>query len=479
MSDPFLIPVATPAAIPDSAAAGEHPAPHNGWQRQHISAFAFGIAGLARRLFDLVPAVAALGLSGNAKYIPFAAAAYLGLHLVAITLRWWFTRYRISDNSLSLRDGVLSRNERHIGFDRIQDVSIEQNFFARALGVARLSIETGAGGSGDDAALFPITLAKAQALRETLRAYRQQQSPSAVAADTPSSATEAQPETTTPETTTPVTTTPVTAPPVTASAPNSITLFTLPPRTLLLSGLFRPSLAIIAVFIALVSLSDRYKPLGYDLGNPRTWVQFARDYGLGDWFTLQQGAAAAHIAVTLAAITLAIALLALTTGIVRTIFRDWDYRLTREPRALRRTRGLTTRTDVAITIRRIQSATITSGLIRRFFGWHELRLRSLASDVGSGGDHQALPFARLSQVDAVLGDIVMRPDWTALDWQRSHPILALPPLLFGAMLIGGGWLYAQSLSPFGWAILSVGALIAILGTLGPAAISTRKTARIS
>src|SRR3546814_9493927 len=81
------------------------------------------------------------------------------------------------------------------------------------------------------------------------------------------------------------------------------------------------------------------------------------------------------------------------------VLANWRFRLTREPRALRRTRGLTTRTDVALPVRRVQAAILVTGWLRQRFGWHELRLQSLASDGEKEKDHQVVPFGRLAEID--------------------------------------------------------------------------------
>src|SRR3546814_14414877 len=88
-------------------------------------------------------------------------------------------------------------------------------------------------------------------------------------------------------------------------------------------------------------------------------------------------------------------------------FANWNFRLTREPRALRRTRGLTTRTDVALPVRRVQAAILVTGWFRRRFGWHELRLQSLASDGEKERDHQVIPFGKPAALDPVLDEIAI------------------------------------------------------------------------
>src|SRR3546814_11891092 len=70
------------------------------------------------------------------------------------------------------------------------------------------------------------------------------------------------------------------------------------------------------------------------------------------------------------------------------VLANWRFRLTREPRALRRTRGLTTRTDVALPVRRVQAAILVTGGLRKRFGWPELRLHNLARDGEKVTDHQ-------------------------------------------------------------------------------------------
>lgn len=447
MSDPFLLPVTPPKPAPPADAADAPSEDSGAWQRQHISALFLGLLRFGRSLFNLIPAVAALGLSGNSRYIPFAIAGYFLLHIGGVLSHWLFTLYRIGPDSLSIRHGLFSRNERHIGFDRVQDISIEQGLLPRLLGVARISIETGAG-SGEDVTLFPIKMEKAEALRETLRAYREQARPLAEAQD---SADE-------------LSSTPSTPP---ASSDDSRLLFALPPRKLLLSGVFSPSLAVIALLGALIGFADRFEPFGLNIPSERELIAMIEAYVGSNIF--QQNSSPRSIALVIAPLLLAIAALSLITGIIRTIFRDWDYRLSREPRTLRRLRGLTTRTDVAITIRRVQSATLVTGLIRQIFGWQELRLRSLASDIGSGeggGDHQIIPFAQREEIDPILEEIGLLPNWEAVEWQRSHGILALPSfftlILFAASAASFSIPAANS---WGWPLFGAAILLLLIEIL--------------
>lgn len=444
MTSPFLLPVELP---PTPTSPEIDPDPQGAWQRQHASALLLGLLSIGRSIFNFIPAIAALGLSGNSHYIPLAFGGYALFLYGNIVLRWWMTRYRVGPDSFSLREGVLDRNERHIGFDRVQDISIEQGMLQRFLGVARISIETGAG-SGEDISLSPIHLAKAEELREILRAYRQQAPAALPQADETETAT-------IPDT------------PAKAQTESRL-LFALTPKNLLLSGLFSPSLAILALFFALIGFADRLEPLGYKIPSERELIRMAEAYLGQKWFDALASPLATAALIALAGV--ALTALSLITGVISTIFRDWDYRLRREDRTLRRSRGLTTRTDVAITIRRIQSATLVTGLIRQIFGWQELRLRSLASDIGSGegsGDHQAISFARRADINPVLQEINLLPQWDGIAWQRSHILLALPPLNSYMLLIASALCFILPVElPLAWPLLGAAILSAIIHMLG-------------
>lgn len=415
------------------------PAPPLLWQRQHISALLFGLFDLVKNLTQLIPAIAALGLSGHARYIPWAIAAYALLHILRVLLRWATTLYAVQPDALFARHGLLSRHQRHIGFDQIQDISIEQNIISRMFGVAKLSVETGAGGGEDDLGLSAIAMPKAMALRAALHQHRTA-TPTETHTDTQHSAAS-------------------TAPTDTPDAPHS--LYTLSRHHLMLSGLLSPSLGLLAALAALLGAAERIQPFGYDISDPRTWARLTADAGFGDWLRM----APITIALWLALI---LGLLMLLTGTLSTIFRDWDYRLTSDERALRRTRGLTTRTDVVITIDRIQSATIRASWLKHRLGWHELHLRSLAQDIGGtadGGGHQALPFARSDTVDHVLGHIHLCPPWPDVIWQRSHIASALPACAFAVLLMLAGAALFPAHTPYGAALLTTGLAIAILAVL--------------
>jgi putative membrane protein len=310
-----------------------------------------------------------------------AALVLVGAGVVT-WLRWRSFTYRIADGELVIADGILHRNRRSIPFERIQDVSIDQKLLARIFGLARVRIETG-GGEADEASLDSVSLAEAARLRAVLRGRD--------------------------------------APAATIAAPPPIrdVLFAMDPRRLLTMGLFGFSLVWVGVlFAAINQLGDL---MGLDGRGWWSWVGIA---GREAW------ALATPLFVLMAVI--AALVIGAISGVARTFFIDHGFRLEREGERLRRVRGLTTRTEVVVSLRRIQLALIERGMVSGRFGWSGLRLQTLGGSDDAGRRQQVAPFARDEEVTRVLA---------AAGYPAFDP-LPLRPVAFGhvvrAALLRGG-----------------------------------------
>lgn len=400
------------------------------WQRLHPATLALAIVALGPKSLNLLPAVAALGFTGNWMWIVPAVLAFLLFSLVAAWFQWLRFRFLVGDDEVVIESGVFARQHRTIPFDRIQDVSIEQGLIARVLGIAKVGFETGAGGKENDAHLNSIGLDAAQALRATIRAHRS----GAAAA-------------------------PADAAPESADVDADRLLFAMGPRRLLIAGLFNFSLAALAVVGATMQFFDGLLPFDFNIFNPRDWIDIAEDYGLDQWLLAHRWVAGVGAAASLLFIGFA-------SGIATMVFANWNFRLTREPRTLRRTRGLTTRTDVAVPVRRVQAAILITGWFRRRFGWHELRLQSLASDGEKERDHQVVPFGRFAEIDPVLVEVAIRRPGADESWHKSHGVVALGGLI-GAIFAALGGIAAIAFGqPLGGIAVVAAALIAAASLFG-------------
>ena len=405
------------------------------WQRLHPATLALAIVKLGPKSLNFLPAIAVLGVSGNWVWIVPAFLVFLLGSLLLTWFHWLRFRFAVGADEMLVESGVFARQHRTIPFDRIQDVSIEQGLIARALGVAKVGFETGAGGgeNADEARLDAIALDAAQALRTTIRAHREE--PAAVPVAGGGDGDHA-----------------------VAPALDRL-LFAMSPRQLLVAGLFNFSLAALAVVGAGMQIFDGLLPFDFNIFNPVDWFDIAEHYQLDDWLLAHRWVAGVGAALSLLFIGFA-------SGVAMMILANWGFRLTREPRALRRMRGLTTRTDVALPVRRVQAAIILTGWFRQRFGWHELRVQSLASDGDKERDHQIVPFAQLGAIDPVLAEVAIARPGAGQPWQRSHRIIALGGMI-GAFFASAAGIIALSLGqPAGWAALVAGPLIGIVALLG-------------
>lgn len=282
----------------------------------------------------------------------------------SLYLRWLKLEFRVGAHELRIDSGWLSRTSRAIPFDRVTDVDLEQGPLHRLFGLARVKLETGgsAGSKEEEGVLHTISLERAEALREHVRA-RKGLAPATVDAA-----------------------------PVVAGPP----LFAMDSKRVLTAGLFNFSLAVIAgLFGVTQTMGDA---LGFDPFERQFWIDLlVRSGPLQDLImTHRIGAAIAG--------TIVLVLLGIGTGLVRTLLREHGFRLDRTETGFRRRRGLLTLTDVSIPAKRVQAAIVASGPVRRRFGWMELKLQSLAQD-GGKGDHVVAPLAREQEARQILSSL--------------------------------------------------------------------------
>ncbi len=386
-------------------------------------------ATLAIRALERLPEFV-LGLPAAAYFIgDVGIGAVLAIAVVGLIgsfgyalLYWSRFSYGLGEQQLVIESGILSRNRRTIPFDRIQDVSLEQKLLARIFGVSIVRIETGSSGN-DEGKLDCVSRAEADRLRDVIRRYRAE---AAGGAAQPPEAGEAR-----------------------AEAP---ALFAMNIGRVLLAGLFNFSLVFLAIIGAAWQYLGNYVPVRYL--DPELWIE---DERVGPIGSLSLAAALALL--------LVLVLIGMITGVARTLARDYGFRLTRTESGLRRLRGLFTHTDVVIPLRRIQAAIISTGIVRRHFGWHELALQSLGSDGSDGTHHVAAAFARAGEIGPILDEIDLPLPPGADAFERVSPRSMWRSRIEAGAVLAVAIPVAGYIWPFGWLLLALVPLLAIVPVL--------------
>lgn len=342
----------------------------------------------------------------------------VGLTLGGSAISWWRFTYQVRAREIVIEKGVFSRQRRVIPFDRVRDVSIEQPLIARIVGSAKVRIETG-GAKADEGVLDMIELAEAQRLRDHVRG--------ANLIDRPIVQDEAAPV---------------------EEAPEPV-IFAMSVGRVLYSGLFNFSLIFVAIVFGALQYLEDLNIIDLD-----RLADTGRARNLLGMFTLR----------TAMIILVLLLLLGVVSGVIRTMLRDYGFRLTAGETGLRRRRGLITLSEVLIPARRTEAARIDSGWLSGWLGWHAIAFQTLGADAKEGGVQVAAPFARDEEVALILAQAgfppvprerMIRPPARAL-LRRS-----LPWILVAAAMIPA----VQAWPMLGWG-LPLPLLLALLGWVG-------------
>lgn len=389
-------------------------------QRLHPSSVAFSF--LSHLKSWAVPLILALFFARGDRW-----ELWLLILLIPSTLwellRYFTTRYRFDPGELVVRDGLIFRNERHIPFERIQNLDLVQGPLQRWLGVAQVLVQT-ASGSEPEAQLKVLKLAAVDVMRRKIFEGR--------------TGSAAVPEPAGP------------APLVMLRAGDLVRLGLVMNRgdALILAGL----------------------GLAWEL-KVSEWLEVKR---LSDWLSHFTPVVAIELFLVLATAFLLVTWLA---SIVWSLVRFHGFVLERHGEDFRIHCGLWTRHASTIPRRRIQRVSIHESLLQRWWGQVTVKVET-GGGMGEDEEQRALgrqwfvPLLARSRLPQVLAEIDPHLDLTQVHWQapapgyrgrmaRKHALLAaaLAALLGGIFFPWGGLSIAALLpAALWWSHAQAGAL---------------------
>src|SRR4029453_2680600 len=259
-------------------------------ERLHPLYLLTGLGQSLKSAWGLFAGGAVLAAQGNRSLAILLVVGSIAGSLGGLVLRWLKLEYRVGPDEIRIDSGFLHRTSRAIPFDRVTDVDLEQGPVQRLLGLAKVKLETGAsaGSKEEEGVLHTISLARAEALREHIRARKGLESAPAIAA---------------------------------AAGAEARSIYAMDTQRVLTAGLFNFSLAVIAgLFGATQTIGQ---PWGIDPFQRTFWLDLlARSEPL-------QRLIMSHQMVAILAGSFLLILLGIGTGLIRTVLREHVFRLDR------------------------------------------------------------------------------------------------------------------------------------------------------
>lgn len=269
--------------------------------------------------------------------IAVVGACALGL------MSWWFTRYRLGEESLEMHSGAVFRQHRQVRYDRIQSVDLVRPLLARLVGVSEVRVES-AGGGDSHVSIAYLRSAEAEGVRERLLGLAGRSRPPAAGED-PSDPASA------------------------ARVPVGRQILTVPPGRLVASVVLSWEGVLTAVFVvaAVVLMFFDLAPV------------------IGGFLPI-------------VVINAGRALLRLT--------RWYGLTIARREETLTSQRGLTDTRTSSVPLRRVQAVAISQSVLWRRAGWWSLSVNVAGAQMGSSSDSDAdsvlVPVATTREVLALL-----------------------------------------------------------------------------
>ncbi|MEA9566049.1 MULTISPECIES: PH domain-containing protein [unclassified Xanthomonas] len=379
----------------------EHPGHDE--QRLHPLSWVFVLLQQIRQfLIPLVALVVFGSRDGSRDFADHIATAVVISVLVAISVLRYFTyRYRIGQDSVAIRSGLLERSRRDIPFARIHNVVVHQSLLHRLAGVAEVRLES-AGGHKPEAEMRVLRLDQALALEDLIRRRAHHADAAAAAVQTD----------------------------------DRTTLLRLPMGEVIRLGLIsnRGMVVVAASFGVIYQMIPRRVASSFIETNGEIAYRYVNQ--------IHPGAAVTTILVTIAVVAVLLAMRALSVALA--VAQYHGFHLSESERRLTVERGLLTRIRSSVALRRIQSWTVYESRLHRLFGRRQLRVDTAVTNTGDNHDSalkELAPIAEPQRCDALLQSLLPGIAWPPAQWQAiaTHCWwrLSLPMLLMLLPLVAG------------------------------------------
>ncbi|MCG8405696.1 MAG: PH domain-containing protein [Phycisphaerales bacterium] len=403
------------------------------FQRLHPTSLLFTIGGALKGF--LVPALIFLVLRKGEGYEFWGMLIAVPVTLYAV-FKYISLRYRLGDEELIVKEGIFNRTERHVPYQRIQNIDTKRNIVHRFLKVTDVIVQT-ASGTAPEATLRVLSDEAADVMRKHVFARRTAPSttPTIIADGLETSEPAAAPA------------------PAAAIPEDGRVVARARIRDLIVFGIIsnRGMLAVAALLGVFWQFD--VMPSKEQIGR---WAEAV--LGVREWTWLFSSV------VVIVGILTAVVLLRLLS-ILWAVLSLYDFKLLRDGDELRTRFGLLTEHALAIPRHRIQLMDIEATLLHRWFKRVAIRARTAGAiqnqEAGTSRDW-LMPILRRSTIPDLLSEVQPELDYTGVPWrpvERRARRRVFAKLLFlslavtitlGVTLRPWGWLTGIPLIPLAW-----------------------------
>ncbi|MFA9556204.1 PH domain-containing protein [Evansella sp. AB-rgal1] len=141
------------------------------WNRQHSTAIFISFLNNLKEMLFTVIAVVIFGQSSQAGGIGYYTVFFsiiLILSLASGVIKWLTFKYRLVDNELQIKQGLIFRKNRYIRKERIQSIDINAKVIQRMFQLVELRIETAGGGLEPEFRIVALKRSEAEIIKEEL-----------------------------------------------------------------------------------------------------------------------------------------------------------------------------------------------------------------------------------------------------------------------------------------------------------------------
>ncbi len=280
-----------------------------------------------------------------------------------IFLNYYFFTFSITPKEIRIRSGVLSRRQRIIPIDKIQNIEVTQNFLQRLLSIAKVTIET-AGESGVEANFEFVSKTYAEYIRETIKNYKKlsdlqnsQIQDGEIKQDLKEDSVTANP------------------------------IFAMSIKECIIYGALRFRPVLFAIVIWLMGTAQQFYIL------PEYW-----DIDLKDLSSLFDNINELELIFLIGGLIIASSVLSILLDIILTINQYYGFKLFQEIDKLQAEHGLLSRRKFTIPLKKLQMIVMRSNFIMRKFNLWGLMLETAGFQEAHKSSKTALPLANINTI---------------------------------------------------------------------------------